>query len=74
MPLESHAIIIRVELDQSMPEFQGLTCDEETMDDVESSLYSRTINIRNASRKLVSTFNAILCFENNLKKLKLQVS
>ena len=69
--MESHKIQISVDLDQDIEEYRGISCVSETIDDIESSLESKTLVLRNQKRKVVGKFVACLCFENNVKKLKL---
>lgn len=74
LPLESHVIAVRVELDQKMEEFKGLYCDEILMDDLESNLDSKKVAVRSRYKdnKKVGQLFVVLLFEDNLKKLRLQ--
>lgn len=47
-------------------------CEMDFFEDFETTIESKTVLVRNSKRKIVKRLWLILCFENNIKKLKLQ--
>jgi hypothetical protein len=62
LPLESHKLQVKVELDQTKEEFKGLSCDMITFEDVESNLNSKIIPLKNEKKTIVGKFYLRLCF------------